>query len=55
MVQIQAVDKIPKYINLTEGHIEGIKYKKSNEVDNLSDLLLLKSGCQVMLNTDVNI
>ena len=47
--------EIPKHINLTQSQIEGIKQKKLSQTGNLSYLLSLKIGCQVMLTANVNI
>ena len=47
--------EIPKHINLTQSQIEEIKEKKLSQKGNLSYLLSLKIGCQVMLTANVNI
>ena len=55
LVRIQAIDKTPKHIKLTESQIESIIQRKIRETGNLANSLKLKIGAQVILTANVNI
>ena len=55
LVCIEAIDKFPKNINVSDSQIYAVKLRKISETGNLESQLNLQVGSQVMITLSIDI